>query len=42
MSAGKRSLLAVAIAGMFVAGAANAQYTNNEIKLGELSDMSSL
>jgi branched-chain amino acid transport system substrate-binding protein len=42
MSAGKRSLLAVAIAGMFVAGAANAQYTNNEIKLGVLSDMSSL
>jgi len=42
MSAGKRSLLAVAIAGLFVAGAANAQYTNNEIKLGVLSDMSSL
>jgi branched-chain amino acid transport system substrate-binding protein len=42
MSAGKRSLLAVAVAGMFVAGAANAQYTNNEIKLGVLSDMSSL
>ncbi|MEP7063412.1 MAG: ABC transporter substrate-binding protein [Betaproteobacteria bacterium] len=42
MSTGKRSLLAVAIAGLFVAGAANAQMSNNEIKLGVLSDMSSL
>jgi len=42
MSTARRSLLAVAIAGLFTAGAANAQFTNNEIKLGVLSDMSSL
>ncbi len=42
MKAAKRSLLALAIAGMFAAGVANAQFTNNEIKLGVMSDMSSL
>jgi branched-chain amino acid transport system substrate-binding protein len=42
MSAVKRSLLAIAIAGMFVTASASAQMTNNEIKLGVLSDMSSL
>ncbi len=42
MSAAKRSLLAIAIAGMFVAASASAQMTNNEIKLGVLTDMSSL
>ncbi len=42
MSAAKRSLLAVAIAGALAAGTAGAQMTNNEIKLGVLSDMSSL
>ncbi|MBU6483388.1 MAG: ABC transporter substrate-binding protein [Betaproteobacteria bacterium] len=38
----KRSLFALAIAGSLAAGTAYAQYTNNEIKLGVLSDMSSL
>ena len=38
----KRSLLALAIAGTFAAGAAQAQISNNVIKIGVLSDMSSL
>ncbi len=38
----KRSLLALAIAGTFATGAAQAQMSNNTIKLGVLSDMSSL
>src|SRR5579862_2497384 len=42
MKAATRSLLAIAMASLFTAGAANAQYTNNEVKLGVLSDMSSL
>ena len=42
MNAAKRSLLVLAVAGMFAAGSANAQYTGNEIKLGVLTDMSSL
>jgi branched-chain amino acid transport system substrate-binding protein len=42
MKAAKRSLLALALAGAFAAGAAHAQYTNNVIKIGVLSDMSSL
>jgi branched-chain amino acid transport system substrate-binding protein len=42
MKAAKRSLLALAVAGVFAAGAAHAQYTNNVIKIGVLSDMSSL
>jgi branched-chain amino acid transport system substrate-binding protein len=42
MKAATRTLLAIGIASLFTAGAANAQYTNNEIKLGVLSDMSSL
>ena len=42
MNAIKRSLCALAIAGSFAAGTAYAQYTNNEIKLGVLTDMSSL
>ncbi|HKU87532.1 MAG TPA: ABC transporter substrate-binding protein [Casimicrobiaceae bacterium] len=42
MKAFKRSLLALTIAGAFAAGAAHAQMTNNSIKIGVLSDMSSL
>ena len=38
----KGSLIAVAIAGAFVAGAAQAQISDNVIKIGVLSDMSSL
>jgi branched-chain amino acid transport system substrate-binding protein len=38
----KRNLLALAIAGTFAAGAAQAQITNNVIKIAVLSDMSSL
>jgi branched-chain amino acid transport system substrate-binding protein len=38
----KRSLLALAIAGTFAAGAAQAQISDNEIKIGVLTDMSSL
>jgi branched-chain amino acid transport system substrate-binding protein len=37
-----RKLLGLAIAGVFAAGAAQAQMTNNAIKIGVLSDMSSL
>jgi branched-chain amino acid transport system substrate-binding protein len=42
MTAMKRSLLALAIAGAFAAGSAQAQFTGNMIKIGVLSDMSSL
>ena len=42
MKAAKRGLLALAVAGVLAAGAAHAQYTNNVIKIGVLSDMSSL
>jgi len=42
MNALKQSLLALAIAGTFVAGAAHAQISDNVIKIGVLSDMSSL
>jgi len=42
MNAFKRSLLALAIAGTLVAGAAQAQISDNMIKIGVLSDMSSL
>src|SRR5512143_1049159 len=42
MNSVKRGLLALAVAGALSAGSAWAQYTNNEIKLGVLSDMSSL
>ena len=42
MNALKQSLLALAIAGTFVAGAAHAQVSDNVIKIGVLSDMSSL
>ena len=42
MKAMKSSLLALAIAGAFAAGTAQAQFTGNEIKIGVLSDMSSL
>jgi branched-chain amino acid transport system substrate-binding protein len=42
MKAMKRSLLALAIAGAFAAGSAQAQFTGNVIKIGVLSDMSSL
>jgi len=42
MNALKQSLLALAIAGTFVAGTANAQISDNVIKIGVLSDMSSL
>jgi branched-chain amino acid transport system substrate-binding protein len=42
MNAMKRSLLAVALAGAFAAGAAQAQMSDNVIKIGVLSDMSSL
>ena len=42
MNAMKRSLFALAVASSLAAGTAYAQYTNNEIKLGVLSDMSSL
>src|SRR5438270_2234357 len=38
----KRSLVALAIAGAFAAGAARAQISDNVIKIGVLSDMSSL
>ena len=42
MKAMKRSLLALAIAGAFAAGAAQAQISDNVVKIGVLSDMSSL
>src|SRR5436190_2752425 len=42
MNALKRNLLALAIAGTFTAGAAHAQISDNVIKIGVLSDMSSL
>src|SRR6476660_6366339 len=42
MNAFKRSLLALAMAGAFAAGAAQAQISDNMIKIGVLSDMSSL
>lgn len=42
MKQARHTLLALAIAGTFAAGSAQAQFTNNEIKLGVLSDMSSL
>jgi branched-chain amino acid transport system substrate-binding protein len=42
MNALKRNLLALAIAGTFAAGAAHAQISDNVIKIGVLSDMSSL
>jgi branched-chain amino acid transport system substrate-binding protein len=42
MKALKRSLLALAIAGTFAAGAAQAQISDNMIKIGVLTDMSSL
>jgi branched-chain amino acid transport system substrate-binding protein len=42
MGTALKSLLAVAVAGLFAAAPASAQYTNNVIKLGVLSDMSSL
>jgi branched-chain amino acid transport system substrate-binding protein len=42
MKIARRTILAAALAGVFAAGAAQAQFTNNEIKLGVLSDMSSL
>src|SRR4029078_11268416 len=42
MTAFKRSLLALAMAGAFAAGAAQAQISDNMIKIGVLSDMSSL
>jgi branched-chain amino acid transport system substrate-binding protein len=42
MKAMKGNLLALAIAGTLAAGAAQAQFTGNEIKIGVLSDMSSL
>ena len=42
MKTWKRSLLVLAVAGASVAGTAQAQLTGNEIKIGVLSDMSSL
>jgi branched-chain amino acid transport system substrate-binding protein len=42
MKAMKRSLVALAIAGAFAAGTAHAALSGNEIKIGVLSDMSSL
>src|SRR4029079_423545 len=42
MNAFKRSLLALAMAGTLGAGAAQAQISDNLIKIGVLSDMSSL
>src|SRR6476661_2873529 len=42
MNAFKRSLLALAMAGAFAAGAAQAQISDNVVKIGVLSDMSSL
>ncbi len=42
MNAFKRSLLALAMAGAFAAGAAQAQISDNMIKIGVLTDMSSL
>ena len=42
MNTVKRSLLVLAVAGALSAGSAYAQYTGNEIKLGVLTDMSSL
>jgi branched-chain amino acid transport system substrate-binding protein len=42
MNALKQSLLALAIAGTFVAGTAHGQISDNVIKIGVLSDMSSL
>jgi len=42
MKAMRRKLLALAVAGAFGIGTANAQFSGNEIKIGVLSDMSSL
>jgi branched-chain amino acid transport system substrate-binding protein len=42
MNAFKRSLLALAMAGAFAAGAVQAQISDNMIKIGVLTDMSSL
>src|SRR6185369_904706 len=42
MNAFKRSLLALAMAGTLVAGEAGAQISDNMIKIGVLTDMSSL
>jgi hypothetical protein len=42
MKAMKGNLLALAIAGTLAAGVAQAQFTGNEIKIGVLSDMSSM
>ena len=42
MKSFKRSLLALTIAGALATGAAHAQMTNNAVKIGVLSDMSSL
>jgi branched-chain amino acid transport system substrate-binding protein len=42
MNSFKRSLMAVAIAGSFAAGAAHAQVSDGIVKIGVLSDMSSL
>src|SRR6476659_3414328 len=42
MKAMRRNLLALAVAGAFGIGTANAQFSGNEIKIGVLSDMSSL
>ena len=42
MNALKQSLLALAVAGTFAAGSASAQISDNVIKIGVLSDMSSL
>jgi len=42
MKAMKSTMVALAVAGAFGAGAAHAQFSGNEIKLGVLSDMSGL
>ena len=42
MKAMKSTMVALAVAGIFGAGAAHAQFSGNEIKLGVLSDMSGL
>ena len=42
MKAMKSTMVALAVAGVFGAGAAHAQFSGNEIKLGVLSDMSGL
>ena len=42
MKSMKLNLLALVVAGVFAAGAAQAQMTNNTLKIGVLSDMSSL